>query len=851
MKLLSKIFKLTSWKRLIISALILIAAILSIVFGSVFYLGKNINNSNNYSGGTKIVIGIKSNKKIDSSETLKISKSLSERLKESSGISGIAAEPYSSDKIIITKSGHLNDKDLESLINEVVIKPSFIATTTSLKPLFSNRKFNDNSNLDYDNLYLNTIPFKEEGAEYIERNGFNSIKISLNGIEGETEYSKATEYLLNNSESKEILFWLDLKELRDKAISDYPNDWDQANKDLWNFVHVGNTVYTTKQDGQKVENAFKEKELNIESRYLVFRSTINYVHNGPEVYINSNNLTNSQARALVEKINFSLSDYDLQVLSTKKEYVNENKAFLYAMIATLSVFVILSIIQIVNYGILGAVTSISIALYILLTLIIFTAVRGEYSPATITAILLGMLIQFDSSVIWFEKFKERYLNGDSIKKSFINTLRYNSVRVIDSSFVIFISMLIMFYLSGNEIKNFASLSVFWVIISLFGSLLFLKWITTSLATWSKLENREKLFGINNYDKRFFTSFIQKELNYLKYSKVINILFICLIIISVIVFSIFAGINKDFSSGINTSKDFKNYYVINVYSSDNSAFLFDDLKTQKFMNYVSLQSSLNNQFNHIYAYSINEFKNIKGVTFEVNSINENILNELTKLSNEFSNGILQIENYEIINSSSIYSLKWMMIAISSSLLVIIIYYFIRFGLSFALSFLIIFVIESLIIFIILVLTRIEINNFIFLVIASIFLWSVNEKMIIFSEIKENIKFKYHKQILDKEEIINIANISISRKLKRTIISFISLVIFGIGAIIVSTNINLLNSILLIITLPVLLIFSSYIMINIWTKIYSLSEKRKQKRINNGYWKINKIEEQTFNGINDYI
>ncbi|UWV92046.1 hypothetical protein NWE57_03825 [Mycoplasmopsis cynos] len=44
--------------------------------------------------------------------------------------------------------------------------------------------------IDFQNVKQYQIPFKLNGAEYIERNGFNTIKISLNGIEGETEYAK-------------------------------------------------------------------------------------------------------------------------------------------------------------------------------------------------------------------------------------------------------------------------------------------------------------------------------------------------------------------------------------------------------------------------------------------------------------------------------------------------------------------------------------------------------------------------------------------------------------------------------------------------------------------------------------
>ncbi|UWV81787.1 hypothetical protein NW065_01380 [Mycoplasmopsis cynos] len=59
------------------------------------------------------------------------------------------------------------------------------------------------------------------------------------------------------------------------------------------------------------------------------------------------------------------------------------------------------------------------------------------------------------------------------------------------------------------------------------------------------------------------------------------------------------------------------------------------------------------------------------------------------------------------------------------------------------------------------------------------------------------------------------------------------------------------IVIIISLAFSTLLTSYLALWIWTKIYTISQSHKQRRIDSDFWNINKIEEQTFNGINDYF
>lgn len=851
MRFLNSIFKLTSWKRIAISSLLLIAGILSIIFGGLFYFNGNINKTYEYNPGTKIVVKVKKEDS-DPIDNLKISKSINDRLVDGFGYTGIKVEPYSDDKVIISKSGKLSQTELSNFINEITQKPSIIATSTDMQPLFYLGKFNNTQKLKYDNAYAYNIPFKKDGAEYIEQNGTNKIRIALNGNVGETEYSKATESLLN----KEILIWLNIGELYSKAINEYKVEWQAANQNLWSFIHVNNAAKSTRTDTKKeADNILKEAELNVSRKYLIHRGKVYYVHNGNHVYLTNNaSLSNSQSRSLVEKINFALGDYNLELFSTEQTTVNgsEQNSYLYALIGSIIAFAILAFVQIINYGLLGVVAAISSALYTILTLLIFTVVRGEYSPATLSSLLIGMVILFESSVGWFEKFKNRHLGGDSTKKSIINTSKFNSLRIIDSSTIIFVASLIIFFLGTNEIRHFSSFSVFGALIALVVSLIFLRLIVVSISTSEYLSSKTKLFGINSFSYKVYNFQTKTTINYFKNSRLVLFSFGALLLIAIIVFGTLAGLNQNLLSGFNSTSEMQGYHTVNIYSSDKTKYFFDQNLASNLISQINNSANINKLLiNQPTIYSITGLDQLSGISLKLTHEDKDIINELNTLANAYSNNLLVVDSFKVTNISSLSSLQWSAISLIVSLIVILIYTAFRLGIVFSLVWGFSSIIDFLIIFIVLALSRITVNNFSLILFLIIFVWANNEKNHIFSDLKENIKLRYHKQILNHNEILNVGNYTITQNLKRFVLSFVAIIVLGISLSFVATQSNLLPTILIFISLPIILILSTYLAVFIWIKLFSFSEKTRQKRIDNGYWNVNKLDEQTFNGINDYI
>ncbi|TNK94820.1 protein translocase subunit SecDF, partial [Mycoplasmopsis pullorum] len=108
---------------MIISAITLIATVLAIVFGSVFFVSKNPNKSIEYGGGIEVLVQVKKdNKSADVELTNKVSDSLYDRL-NAGGLSNVNVSSEGDGKIRVTKSGNLTDTQRKDFEEKIARKP--------------------------------------------------------------------------------------------------------------------------------------------------------------------------------------------------------------------------------------------------------------------------------------------------------------------------------------------------------------------------------------------------------------------------------------------------------------------------------------------------------------------------------------------------------------------------------------------------------------------------------------------------------------------------------------------------------------------------------------------------------
>ncbi len=146
-------------------------------------------------------------------------------------------------------------------------------------------------------------------------------------------------------------------------------------------------------------------------------ATINANISGYDLVI-KDGFDESQINGIVKKINFSTAKYELSTTNTAIHAAAYGAtAFRNFIIWGAVAFSIIAIMLMVNYGLLGALATISLALFTFITLTLFTVMRGEYSPEAIAAMIVGLGLSLDVNISTFERLKSEIYLGQNLGKA--------------------------------------------------------------------------------------------------------------------------------------------------------------------------------------------------------------------------------------------------------------------------------------------------------------------------------------------------------------------------------------------------------------------------------------------------
>ncbi|MGZ9755595.1 protein translocase subunit SecDF [Mycoplasma sp. 246B] len=810
----------------------LISAIITIVFGSIFYIGKSSNTSIDYTNGIKTVISVKYNGNLaNASETEKVNVDIAKR------ISGSNVTTLSDGYLLINKSGNFNDDEKSEFEHQLVDKPSLLITDSDLKPLFLEGKYNSNLSLDtadYDKLFP---PFKKDGASYTPSNFDNSNFISI-AVSENSEWAQATEGVLR-SKDKHMLFWLNYKDLELIAKND-ASGWQKANKNLWNYVHVNERV---REPNAQKDNLIKE---NLK-KYFIGSLLIN--QNGQPIRL-SNNYTNNQATDLANEINFALDDYKLDLVSSVYAHQEiDNSTMFYTMIAAITIFVVLSIFMIVNYGILGALNTISAALYIFLTLLIFTALRGEYSPYTFIFVISSYWFFLDTSILLFDRMKHRIKKGDTQKKAIKNSYRDSVRSIVDTNILILILGIFTYFLGQN---TFNIASVIYVIASVFlvfVVLIFNKY-TLEFIINNGFEKKNWIYGIYRKTDTLPKSNFSK-VNWIKTSNYLIIFIFIIIVVGLIVFIALSTVYKNtlasFSIDTNSGRGTM-FFITDNYN--NSHLGLSNSIAKELVNKLNENSELKS-YNIVYNIARNSNYDYYSIiaTSKQNLSDQEVI-QIQKIIKGATDVSLKIDFIKLSNKELSKSLVISIILFAIFSALIVIYYIIRIGITYAVAGLLGFILLFLSLYAILFITRVPLNNYVlvaFLILESIYIYITTN---LFANIKEVIRHRYHQHSLSKTDVKLVINDVISKSITKFIYLLIIIMITLIILIALNKTTNLWFGVFMLLGLLILLISSLFVTTRFFVFFEQIHQRIKINRDASGYWEVNKTEEQVFNGINDY-
>ncbi|AWX42823.1 bifunctional preprotein translocase subunit SecD/SecF [Metamycoplasma cloacale] len=865
--------------RWFISIFVIVGMILSIIFGSIFFLGPKLNkdniNSNVQASNISLKIKPTTNTNL-ASQDLPSSKAILNTTKSyiqnKNTLSSIDISLSSNDTVNITSYAHNDDQTKNELINSLVNKPHLTFTDENGNPVFYKGQFlsrlepgvrktlNDFMNGDPGDF----IPkFVANPATAKNKQGVsNRITLKFSD-DGWTEFIKYGYELalmiyypqyFNNSSPKAYI-WINLQEFVNIAKTQYPDEWLAAGENPVNFAYVGNSakvqeVATGEVDekGQpikkEIQPVLKTDTINA-AKYLITVSnpfalrTSNV--NDSAIYLLNDNKNGYTDEELATAINYGVAPFEYVLQSSYFIETNSTNVNKYLVVFAI-LFALMSIYLIIRYRLLGFISSLTILFLTFILLVVFTILNIFITPIIGLTILISIIMAFMLIMHHMNVYRKEIMEGSNAVKSISKSTQKSLITSIDSTAILILAIFMSIFISISYSTIIALIFFTSIMISFVASSMLNTYLIRNVVKTESFEN--KVSWVLYKDNKFYSR-IQK-MNLINKSKFYTIGFAIFVVLALISFFIISGINKSVYNGLNLSSNLKNGIVYSIIPTNGIKWNLDT--THNIASIISPTiSNVQGEINHHLA-------NIKDQSYiiEISKINSSILNDLnTILSSSNIDNFKIIENHITpVNISTDIATASMVLGIST--LLMFIYLMIRYSWRAALMMFIKQTFAFILVLLTALATYIEISSHIIDGLLFACLYNAIDSILFSNKIKEefskNLNTKNY--IYSKEEIKEYFRIAINDLFGEQIMMLL------IAALLMSSTTTLMTwlnpTIVLIFGINIIMIvlINLFLVPLIWMQLEIKKNINKQKRINDGYWNSQKVEEQTFIEINDY-
>lgn len=412
--------------------------------------------------------------------------------------------------------------------------------------------------------------------------------------------------------------------------------------------------------------------------------------------------------------------------------------------------------MLVYYRFPGFIAVVTLSLYIYLVLLVFELMNGVLTLPGIAALILGVGMAVDANIITYERMKEELREGKSITAAFKAGNSNSLSTIFDANVTTLIAATVLFTYGTSSVRGFATLLMVSIILSfitaVFGSRLFLGlWVKSKF-----LNNRPGWFGVKKSEIKDIADSTEiepkvfgRDIDFVKHRKKFFVISGGLVITGIAWLAI-SGLNLgiDFTAGsrveVNAAKtvtteeisqDFKEIGVkpekISLSGADN------DIAVARFDTELEKEtiSEIRTYFNDAFGSDPN-----------VSTVSPVVGKELAK------NAVLAV----LIASIGI-----------------IIYVTIRFEFYFALAAILALLHDAFFILALFSITKLEFDITIIAAILTIVGYSINDTIVTFDRIRENLKVK--KRVRSFDELAEIVNKSLMQTLGRSINTVLTVIV----------------------------------------------------------------------------
>ncbi len=644
-----------------------------------------------------------------------------------------------------------------------------------------------------DNLLMDASVLEEGGAS-VGQDQYGNYVVNLSLKDSDTFYQVTSEIAQRSSGQNLIVAWLDYEEGQSYAAESRKEDPAYISAATVSEGISGNSAQISGNFTQ--ESATELKDL-----------------------INSGSLPVQLTEQYSDVVS---ADYGLGAFST-------------TMLAGAIGVAAVMLFMICVYRLPGVISAITLAVYIFVVFLLYNAMGAVFTLSGIAALVLGVGMAVDSNILTFERIKDAMYHGRSVQSAFREGSRESFRTILDAQMTTLISAIILYLLGTGSVKGFATM----LIVSTLTTLLLIVFVTRFLlgllVKSGCLDNRYELFSVRkndvpdvskNEERRKFPIF--RKFDFVGKAKYFIFTSLAVIVVAAGCM-LYHGVNGegimnfgiDFSSGTSL-----------IVQSDST--IDSDALTQQLadlgieVDSIRLGGSENTTANVYIKEAIDseQLSQVKTTLQETygHEVNDNI--------------VTPVIGRELVRNAVIISLlAW---------IGILIYVSIRFKWDYALSGIVALIHDVIIILAFCAILRLEINTEIVAVLLTIIGYSINNSIVVFDRIRENVRMT--RGHLDKNGYRTLVNEALATTCTRSVFStlttmlpVIALLLFG------SDGISVFN-----LTLLIGLIAgagsSMFIAAQLWyyLRLHKKPKKAKKKKKQTGK---KELDEMTIPGIND--
>ena len=461
------------------------------------------------------------------------------------------------------------------------------------------------------------------------------------------------------------------------------------------------------------------------------------------------NFTTEEATSLVELINSGSLPTKLSEISSRTVEATYGEAALNkTLVAGIIGIILVLIIMIAMYHFSGLIAGTALILYTMLSFLVFYLIEGTLTLPGIAAMLLGIGMAVDASVISFERIKDQLKIGKNLKTAVAIGNKESLSSILDANITTMIVAVILFILGQSSVKGFATMLIINILLTIIVLVFLSKAVIAFFANTGVFDNKINLFIGLSKKKIIPAKEVRipfKKLDFVKSRKIV-LPIVLLVLVGGLTYSIITNFNfaVDFTGGtsitVNTTEDIdlKNYTVSKLDKTKDSTTIVIKEKLTK-EEIESLSHTLEEDYH---------------TTSNIYVVSDMVKKQLIK------NAIF---------------------AVLISLIGIIIYVSFRFRFNYAISGIIALIHDALITIIFFGIFKLQIDSVFIAAILTIIGYSINDTIVTFDMIRRNYK---ERNITKKEDLPELVNDSVRLTFFRslmttatTIVPIICLIVLG--------------------------------------------------------------------------